>query len=239
MTDYDELWSDVYGDLQEYGPVHRHLQRLVAGILRQLDYHSVLDVGCGEGNNHRLLTTGRDIDSYVGVDVSRVALDTAAQAVPHGDFRLIDVQSAVPKGVWDMVYCSLLMEHLEDDEAAIRNLRPAVGRYLLVTTMAGAYDRYQSWEKRVGHVRNYGTGELESKLRKYGFEILTAKYWGYPFYSPLARRAQNHTSVGAGHYGRVARLVAALTYYLFFLNSQRRGDLLIVLAAPEDAGTKG
>lgn len=237
MTDYDELWSDVYGDIQEYGPVHRHLQRLVAADLRELDYQSVLDVGCGEGNNYPLLAAGRTLTSYVGVDISRVALDKAAQAVPDANFRLLDVQSTIPQGQWDMVYCSLLMEHLEDDETAISNLRPVVGRYLLVTTMAGDYDRYQAWERRVGHVRNYAPGELESKLRKHGFNVLTARYWGYPFYSPLARRAQNHTSVGAGHYGGLARLVASLTYYLFFLNSRRRGDLLVVLATPEETGS--
>ena len=60
----------------------------------------------------------------------------------------------------------------------------------------------------MGHVRNYRRGELEEKLRSTGFVVERAIYWGFPFYSPLARTVQNHTSVGSGDYGALASLAA-------------------------------
>ena len=30
---YDDVWRDVYGDMQDVGPVHRHMRRILAGVL--------------------------------------------------------------------------------------------------------------------------------------------------------------------------------------------------------------
>ncbi|MFC1461803.1 hypothetical protein ACFLQR_04720 [Verrucomicrobiota bacterium] len=90
-------------------------------------------------------------------------------------------------------------------------------------------ERYRSWEEKVGHVRNYRAGELESKLEQAGFTVQHVVYWGFPFFSPLARLLQNHMTPSA-RMGIAGRLTSALMYYLYFLNSHRKGDLLIVLA---------
>ena len=31
-VDYDDVWTNVYGDIQESGPVHRHLTRIVGRL---------------------------------------------------------------------------------------------------------------------------------------------------------------------------------------------------------------
>ena len=132
---------------------------------------------------------------------------------------------------FDLVFSALLLEHLEDDLAALRNMRAMTGGRLVVVTIAGDYDRHRAWEERVGHVRNYAPGELERKLEDTGFTGVEATYWGFPFYSPLVRRLLNRTSptpeLGAG-----ARMAARLLYLLYFLNSSRRGDLLVASARP-------
>jgi hypothetical protein len=102
-------------------------------------------------------------------------------------------------------------------------------RHLVVTTMAGDYERHRPWEEQVGHVRNYRRGELEDRLRDAGFRVLRATYWGFPLYSPLVRRLQNHMRVSSST-GAATRALAAVLYRLYFLNSSRRGDLLIVHA---------
>ncbi|MBV9467262.1 MAG: hypothetical protein JO169_14225, partial [Solirubrobacterales bacterium] len=63
---YDRLWEDVYGDLQEVGPAHRHLARLLARMLGELEYASVLEVGVGFGHNLPVLTAGRRISRVAG-----------------------------------------------------------------------------------------------------------------------------------------------------------------------------
>lgn len=231
VPDYDEVWSSVYGDMQAHGPVHRHLGRLVRAELARLSYESVLDVGCGPGHNFSMLAAGRELHRLGGVDISSAAIERARAEV-GGDFTVADVQHEIPAGSWDLVHCSLVMEHLPDDVAALRNLRPAVGRHLLLTTIAGDFERYRRWEERVGHVRNYRRGELEAKLSATGYRVDRSIYWGWPLYSPLMRRMQNRSAVGTGEYNRMTRLAASIVHAAYFANSRRRGDLLIVVAEP-------
>jgi SAM-dependent methyltransferase len=226
---YDEIWEHVYGDMQESGPVHRHMKRLLRGILQTIDYRSVIDVGCGQGHNLPLLLEGRSMDRVTGIDISKPALERAGQRA-DADFHQLDVQQAALEGKWDLVFSALVLEHLPDDEAALRNMRRMAGRHVLITTIAGDFERYRAWDERMGHVRNYRVGELEQKLGRAGFKVERAVYWGFPFYSPIIRTLQNRTGTGTGKFGLAARLAAHALFWLYSLNSARRGDLLIIHA---------
>jgi SAM-dependent methyltransferase len=228
-TRYDELWESAYGDMQDIGPVHRHMRRIVAKVLQPLSYRSVVDVGCGAGHNMPLLVGGRDLDRVTGADVSEEALGRARERMPAADFVPLDVERDGLDGTWDLVFSSLLIEHLNDDEAALRNMRAMAGRDLVLTTIAGDFERYRAWDEQVGHVRNYARGELEAKLAAAGFTVQQAVYWGFPFYTPLVRTLQNRSRPTA-EYTRGARIASAVMHRVFFLNSHRRGDLLVVHA---------
>jgi trans-aconitate methyltransferase len=231
--DYNQIWEKVYGDSKDEGPVHRHMHRILRRILKDLDYEKVLDVGCGEGHNLPLLAQGRSLSAYTGIDISTHALEKAKGAVPFGSFHHLDIQQAHLDGSWDLVYCSLILEHLPDDVAALDNMRAMTGKYLVATTIAGDFDRYRAWDEVMGHVRNYRPGELEEKMVKAGFRVRQAIYWGFPFYNLLARALQNHAKVGTGEFNTATRLVARVLYWIYFLNSHRRGDLLTILAEVE------
>lgn len=224
---YDEIWDHVFGDMQEAGPVHRHMKRMLRRILGTLDYESVVDVGCGQGHNLPLLTAGRALKRVTGIDVSEKALEKA-RLVAGADFDQVDIQQGALPGKWDLVFSSLVLEHLPDDEAALRNMRSMAGRYLVVTTIAGDFEKYRPWDERLGHVRNYRAGELEAKVQRAGFVVDRVIYWGFPFYSPIARQLQNRSSAGTGRFGPTDELAAWLLYWLYYLNSGRRGDLLIL-----------
>lgn len=225
---YDAMWREVYGDMQDVGPTHRHMRRLLRGLLAELDYETALDVGCGAGHNVPLLAGGRRLRRLVGVDVADEPL-RRARARGEGEFLRLDVESAALDERFDLVFTSLLLEHLPDDAGALRNLRAMAARHLVATTIAGDFERFRRYDEQVGHVRNYRRGELEEKLAGAGFHVRRAIYWGFPFYSPLARLALNRTTASS-HYGWGTRAAAAAMYALFFLNSSRRGDLLIVHA---------
>jgi SAM-dependent methyltransferase len=229
--DYDQVWREVYGDIQKHGPAHHHVCRIVRRMLSEIEYDSVLDVGCGQGHNYALLTKNGLTPRFVGIDISEQALEVARKRAP-GEFTQCDIQKGHVQGTWDLVACSLVLEHLVDDDAAIRHMRSMTGRYLLVTSIAGDFERYRKWDETQGHVRNYKVGELEQKLRDNGFRVRKAIYWGFPFYSPIGRTLQNHGQVGLGPFTRRARLVAAITKWLYYLNSSRRGDMVFILAEP-------
>lgn len=228
--DYDAMWTGVYGDMERLGPVHRHMNRIVRRIVLRLEYEGVLDVGCGPGHNLQLLGQGRKLQRMVGLDVSEVALSQAVRDWPTAEFHHLDIQEGSLDGRWDLVFCSLVLEHLADDEGALRNMRAMAGKHVLVTTIAGDFDRYKRWDVQMGHVRNYAVGELERKMEDAGLHVEESVYWGFPFYSPLARSLQNRMTA-TSKLGFASRLMAAVMYSIYFLNLSRRGDLLVVLAS--------
>jgi ubiquinone/menaquinone biosynthesis C-methylase UbiE len=230
-VDYDRVWREAYGDLQRLGPTHRHMRRRLSKVLQGLEFETVLDVGCGAGDNMSLLGEFVDSSQMTGADVSAEALQRADRAWPSAEFEQLDIETKRLDRTWDLVFCSLVLEHLPKDEAALENMRAMTGRALVLTTIAGNYERYRPWEDQVGHVRNYGRGELEAKLSRAGFEVERASYWGFPFFSPLARLAQNRMKATPEFDGSQG-LVASLLYWLYFLNLPVGGDLLTVLARP-------
>jgi SAM-dependent methyltransferase len=228
---YDDVWHDVYGDMQEVGPAHRHLRRQLHGVVAGLEFDSVLEVGCGAGHNFALLQGDGQAPRLTGIDVSEEALRQARTRMPEAELGLLDIQRERLQGTWDLVFASLVLEHLPDDVAALEAMRSMAGRWLVLSTIAGDFERYRAWEERMGHVRNYRRGELEGKVEAAGFELDRAIYWGFPFYSPIARTLQNGMQPEP-RYGRASRMLAWVMYGLYFLNSRRRGDLLIVVARP-------
>jgi SAM-dependent methyltransferase len=228
--DYDRIWEEVYGDLQDVGPTHRHMIRVMGRLLASLRYTSVLDVGVGFGHNLPVLSHGQRIERLAGVDVSERALDHVRQRWT-GDFRRLDITAGHLDERYELVCCALVLEHLVDDLAALRNLRAMTSAHLLLTTIGGPYERYRPWEEQVGHVRNYGAGELESKLGAAGFTPVQVVRWGFPFFSPVARTLQNRMTL-THELSPSSRAIARILYGVFFLNSSRRGDLIVALARP-------
>jgi SAM-dependent methyltransferase len=230
LSDYNRLWTDTYGDIQRVGPAHFHARRIVKRLLRPLHYWSVLDVGSGPGWNLDLLSAGRRLDTFVGVDISEEAIRQAQNLGLGGKFLVHDIQAKPVSGHWDLVYAGLMIHLVPDDMAALCNMRQNTGKYLLISTMAGDFQRHKKLEQRLGAIRNYRPGELEEKLTQAGFRVRQAIYWGFPFFSPLGRWFQNASSTGTGSYSWGTQLVAQALIGLYYLNSHRRGDLLTVLA---------
>lgn len=231
VPDYDEVWNEVYGDMQDVGPVHRHMRRMLRQMLAAISYRSAIEIGCGAGHNLALLSRNGGLGRLSGADISANALERTRAAHPETDLHLLDIEAGALDGTWDLVFSSLVLEHLPADERALAHMREMCSGHLLVSTIAGDFERYRAWDEQMGHVRNYAVGELEGKLARAGFRVRTALYWGFPFYSPLARSLQNGMT-SEPTYSRSTRVLAEAMYRLYFLNSRRRGDLLIVLADP-------
>ena len=227
--DYEAIWKTAWGDVQSYGPFHRHLRRIIKDMIRPLKFNSVLDVGCGQGSFLTELKLNFPHIVPNGIDISSSALALARQRLPDGNFSALDISEKSLDEKYDLVVCSEVLEHIPDDVSAIANLRQMTKNYLLVTTPQG---RMRQFETQIGHVRNYSRGELVAKLESNGFAVLSVVQWGFPFYSPLYRNFLNFTGGKGttGEFGPFRKVIAKIIYMLFLLNSSTRGDEIFVLA---------
>jgi 2-polyprenyl-3-methyl-5-hydroxy-6-metoxy-1,4-benzoquinol methylase len=231
---YDSLWRDGYwGDMQRLGPVHRHIREDIVRRLGGLDVRTVLDVGCGSGENlAALAATGRY--ELSGVDISQEGIELTRKRVPSAHLlEVLNVEQTQLKEQFDIVMSIQVVEHIVDDVAALRNMAAMARRYVFISTLAG---RMRASELLTGHVRNYSAVELKRKLEAVGLHVLDVRGWGFPFYSPLYRTAIELIPSGppAGPTGRLSRLAARSLYQMYRLNLPRRGDVLSALAKVPD-----
>ncbi len=232
-ADYEDLWSGCWGEMQDIGPVHRHMRRLIVDIARQIRPRSVLDVGCGNGANLRAIQAAVDVQEVAGIDLADAAVETARKRV-QGEFRVMDIEQEAPlPRQFDLVLSNQVIEHLHDDDAFLQKLRAMCNGYCLIGTMQG---RMRKSEVHIGHLRNYTAPGLQAKMRRAGFTIERTVAWGFPFYSPIYRSAIEWIGGNAAEirYDRKDRLIAGFLYHLYRLNSSRNGDVLMILgkAAP-------
>jgi SAM-dependent methyltransferase len=133
----------------------------------------ILDVGCGTGAT----TLGlRRSGAVFGLDVGRTALEIARG-------RGLDVVQGSAAGLparpaaFDLVLALDVLEHLEDDVAAAREMRAALrpGGFLVATVPAYPF-LWSGHDEALGHRRRYVRREIAALLARAGFEILLCAY---------------------------------------------------------------
>ena len=146
---YDKAWESQWDDMKIYGPFSCHLRRIIKKMIRPLDFHSVLDVGCGQGSFLQELQLEFPSINPLGIDISSSAVALARERVPAGNFYVLDITNKSLDEKCDLVVCSEVLEHITDDISALRNLRKMTRRYLLVSTPQG---RMREFEKHDGEM---------------------------------------------------------------------------------------
>jgi SAM-dependent methyltransferase len=158
----------------------RELMR--AGITPDAD---VLDIGSSTGTNLRMLR-GLGFNRVLGLDASEEAVAFCA-AKGHGTLRRGDVCAMpFPGSSFDLVIASDIIEHVEDDARALKEmarvLRP--GGVLLLTVPAFA--ALWGLQDRVAHhKRRYRLAPLRTQLNQAGLRPLRMFYFNYLLFAPI------------------------------------------------------
>jgi SAM-dependent methyltransferase len=220
--EYDQFWGE-WGDFNRYHPGSRHRRRIIFNFLKDIKFHSLLDVGCGNGELLRLVKQQFPfIKNLAGADFSAKVIDDNRLNIKSADFFVLDLENGSLQKKFDLVICSEVVEHLNNREAAIRNLSAMVndGGYLLLTCPTG---KLYPTEKYFGHVSHPSILEIQ-KLAEIGdLEIIRFENWGWPFYRLLKMLTNLNPDMAIRKfakkkYGWPQRLISRIFYYMNFLN---------------------
>ncbi|MBM3139127.1 MAG: class I SAM-dependent methyltransferase [Chloroflexi bacterium] len=154
---------------------HRGRQRIVKRVLSRYvpSGSRILDVGCGPGGTTQSYAgNGRVLAADASPESTRIArsrgLTVATMEATH---------LAVRPGSCDAIVSLDLIEHIDDDERALREMYDALrpGGALVVTVPAYQF-LWSSHDVAVGHKRRYTKGQLVRLAKRAGFEIELAAY---------------------------------------------------------------
>ena len=144
----------------------------------------VLDAGCGTGRN--LVEFGA-LGSVAGVDPAAEAV-AAARGRGVGDVRQAPLED-LPYGdsEFDLLLATDVLEHVDDDRAALRELRrvAAPGALLLVTVPAHPW-LWSAHDEALHHRRRYRRAELLDRVRGAGWDPVVVTWWNAFLLAPIA-----------------------------------------------------
>jgi SAM-dependent methyltransferase len=141
----------------------------------------LLEAGCGQGAMGTRLV--RLTSTYVAVEpdtqsylVARSRLEPAGARVLHGT-----AEALPPEEPFDTVCAFEVLEHLEDEDAALGQWRRRlVPGGQLVLSVPAFQHMYGPWDAAVGHFRRYSPEELGDVLRRNGFRPAKLDLYGWP-----------------------------------------------------------
>ncbi len=129
----------------------------------------LLELGCGSGNVLATLgefgeAVGMEADAELGAAARAAGLDVRAGALP--------AETGVPPGWADAVLLLDVIEHLDDDHAALLAARGALHEHgTLVVTVPAAPWLWSAHDVHLGHRRRYTARTLRRAVEEAGFRV--------------------------------------------------------------------
>ena len=134
----------------------------------------VLDIGCGTGTNLEVL---RDYGTVHGMDVSPLALsychDRGIDRICRGDAAHLPFQD----NSFDVIIGVDVLEHLEDDGAALREIhRVCKPEALLIAVVPAFQSLWSQRDEQHHHKRRYRIRQLRKRMTRAGFAVRRMTY---------------------------------------------------------------
>lgn len=156
-----------------------NFNRWMADTIRPYVGKRVLEIGAGMGNLTRQLLPGRR--RYVATDIDREHLERLGNRLSNRpNLEIAELNAAYPEnhapfhGQMDTVICLNVLEHIDDDVEALRNIRLMLadgGRAVILVPSGQSI--YNSLDEELGHFRRYSEDQLRERMTAAGFEVET------------------------------------------------------------------
>ncbi len=174
-----DLYYDLYTKEQDYW-WHVGKRAIVYGLLARFGRgekvagRRALDLGCGTGLNLDHLAK---LAQPVGTDFNEEALQFCRE---RGHTSLCKADAAelpFTDGSFDIVTALDVIEHLDSDVAALRELNRVLRPGGIAVISVPAYPLlWTYWDDILGHRRRYTTGVMRAAVERAGLEVLKVSY---------------------------------------------------------------
>lgn len=143
-----------------------------------------LDIGCGTGRNALLLQ--KYIANVGGIEDSEEAVELAKRRVPEIEIKKMSFPEESPAGLYNLVTLFDVLEHIEDDGAALRKVErlTAPGGHLLITVPALSI-LWSEHDEIAHHKRRYTQAGIRRLFQETSFEIVRLSYFNAALFLPV------------------------------------------------------
>ena len=165
------------------------LKRALFDLKSKKKLFSLIDIGCGQGDLLYLLKKGNYLKQarVTGIDIDKKAIQVFKKKIPWAKAIVADAShlKMLKKGSFDFVICNQVIEHVEDDEALILEIKRLLktGGFLYLTSVLKKWYGLYWHRNKFGqivvdptHVREYASSkEFTNLLTKQKFSLKNLK----------------------------------------------------------------
>jgi len=127
----------------------------------------VLEVGCGVGTFTRRLITQPLLRRLLAIDVSVAAVTRCRKRVQHSALEVRAADVLLVEGQFDLIVCMNVLEHIEDDERALRHMLALLKSGGTLFLLVPAHDLlYSPFDVESGHFRRYHKARIMDLVRR-------------------------------------------------------------------------
>ncbi len=173
----DDLYKDPGAEILDAFSVAPRFNRWMADTIRPHVRERVLEIGAGMGNLTRALARGRQ--RYIASDIDQEHLSRLQSRLRHYlnvETFTCDLSKAADfeplADAVDTVICLNVLEHIEDDLGALRNIYTALapGGRAIVLVPCGQ-EIFGQLDVILGHYRRYSDAQLRGVFEQAGFQV--------------------------------------------------------------------
>jgi len=193
----------------------------------------VLDAGCGDGVNLKMLS-GLSNVTLTAVDYNPLRVERAQQAFPQAHVLQGDLTNLQLDERFDVVLCSQVIEHIEDDDGLLRNLASVLmpdGVLILGTPNEGclmARLRNHVLERSIlhntDHVHFYTERSLRKTIERSGLEVAERMLENFFFPRQAVNNFFASRAWGFRTMQRLHRLIPSQAAGYYFVLRRRNAD---------------
>ena len=126
----------------------------------------------------------------LGVEQSPEALAIATQILTSvSALRIVDKLPEDEKEHYDYVFAFEVLEHIEENQAALRTWARYLKRKgILMISVPAHHHRWSASDVWAGHYRRYERREIDARVQNAGFDVLAAYSYGWPLSNLVENR---------------------------------------------------